>query len=282
MHMLIVLVTLCRGPTAVASSSHYYNMDREGSGSSEDSLTPPHTEGGVFSAEETDRDEWFSGDGPPLQMLGGTSSELDDVRLVVPPGCVVLCGHHTFHRATRAAAGAAWRCMFKLNMARVSEPVLVSAGGNTQSTGALLPELLRAESTAEQHRPVWTSTLAWLQGSTAPPPPLPLLEDAAMSVETADSEVEAVNAAVALGLDGGTVAVAALGRAFASADRERSRRAAMHGLGQIPMKRRRQQDGGRPCAHLLIYHSSEPMQLPPTPRTSKIPQRLWSARSHSY
>ena len=63
----------------------------------------------------------------------GHPEVLEDTRLVVPPGSVVICGHHTYHRATRKLAGAGWRAMFKLNAARVSD---ATAGPHTYSDPA--------------------------------------------------------------------------------------------------------------------------------------------------
>jgi hypothetical protein len=182
--------TLAQGPTAVVSNSHYYNVNREGRGSSEDSLVPIMDP--AASTEEQATDHWFSGRGPPIRMLTGGAEGgdplLQEVKLVVPPGTVVLCGHHTFHRATKRLRGSAAppRLMFKLNMASVSEPSPLT------TVAQLLPLDRRGDGGDDvtHHHPVWSSALARLCAvPSAPPLAIDKVAALAWTLRKSDSEV---------------------------------------------------------------------------------------------
>lgn len=227
------------GPTACVRGSHYYNIDREGKTRSEDDLgsitNVPTPEDFVL------RDQWFSGDGPSIRVLG-SSNVLEDTRLIVPPGSVVICGHHTYHRATRSVEGCQWRAMFKLNAARVSEPRCASSPpwlhqGDTDS-----PHHRLGDSESMAHHGVWEGVWGWLKGqdeaAAAQFQSPHSIESLSHILATSSSEVDCVDAGYSLGLlvhKAYTVAdrdaaLKALQRSFLSG-RERSRRASMHGLG---------------------------------------------------
>ena len=227
------------GPTACVRGSHYYNVDREGKRRSEDNL------GSITNVPTPEdfalRDQWFSGSGPSIRALG-RSKVLEDTRLVVPQGSVVICGHHTYHRATRSVEGCQWRAMFKLNAARVSEPRI--AGGpswlNVGDTDSPHHAFDDPESMA--HHGVWEGVWGWLKGQEEAaaaqfhsPHSIEALRD---TLATSNSEIDCVDAGYSLGLlvhKANTVAdreaaLIALQRSFVSG-RERSRRASMHGFG---------------------------------------------------
>ena len=202
------------GPTACVSGSHYYNIDREGYTRSEDNLSP--IEDIPQPDEFTARDEWFAGGGPPIRALG-SSEVLEDTRLIVPPGSVVICGHHTYHRATRSVEGSQWRAMFKLNAARVSEPEESVSWLQEESAHESLPHHAFGDRESMPHHGVWEGVWGWLngrQGSAAAgfrsPHSVAVL---AQTLATSDSEVDCVDAGYSLGLlvhKGGSDAAAAL------------------------------------------------------------------------
>ena len=223
------------GPTACVSGSHYYNIDREGKSRSEDDL------GSITNVPTPDdftlRDQWFSGGGPSIRVLGN-SQVLEDTRLVVPPGSIVICGHHTYHRATRSVEGCQWRAMFKLNAARVSEPSSAPSWLHDHDTA---PHHAFGDHDSMSHHGVWEGVWGWLNGrqdAAAQFQSPHSVESLARTLATSSSEVDCVDAGYSLGLlvhkaasgaESGT-ALAALEQSFLSA-RERSRRASMHGLG---------------------------------------------------
>ena len=227
------------GPTACVRGSHYYNVDREGKRRSEDNL------GSITNVPTPEdfalRDQWFSGSGPSIRALG-RSKVLEDTRLVVPQGSVVICGHHTYHRATRSVEGCQWRAMFKLNAARVSEPRI--AGGpswlNVGDTDG--PHHAFGDPESMAHHGVWEGVWGWLKGqeeaAAAQFHSPHSIESLCHTLGTSNSEVDCVDAGYSLGLlvhKANTVAnreaaLIALQRAFLSG-RERSRRASMHGFG---------------------------------------------------
>ena len=179
--------------------------------------------------------------GPPIRSKLGDSAVFEDTRLVVPPGSVVICGHHTYHRATRSVAGAPWRAMFKLNAARVSEPAvpLLPAGtpASWASAEAAAPHHQADDRRSAAHHGVWEGVWGWLHGRQLAAAEafqsLQPVEVLAATLVGSESELDCVEAGCSLGLlaqAGDGAALAALVGGFGSR-RERSRRASMHGLG---------------------------------------------------
>ena len=172
----------------------------------------------------------------------GSSKVLEDTRLIVPPGSVVICGHHTYHRATRSVEGCQWRAMFKLNAARVSEP-RVTGGPSWLHEGDIdSPHHLFGDHASMAHHGVWEGVWGWLKGqdeaAAAQFQSPHSIESLRRTLATSSSEVDCVDAGYSLGLlvhKAATIAdrdaaLSALQSSFLSG-RERSRRASMHGFG---------------------------------------------------
>eukprot|EP01052_Picozoa_sp_SAG31_P032967 SAG31_NODE_3670_length_4002_cov_17.262875_1_plen_745_part_00 len=135
--------TLEMGCTAVCRGSQFLTVDRHRWPNSEDRLdvgVPPQ----ALASDEQALTHWRMLDekarrvpsvedpvarnealAAPISKLG-LRAENAEVRVVVPPGGVLLCHRECFHRATRAMEGAAWRPMFKMGASRVCDPVCPS------------------------------------------------------------------------------------------------------------------------------------------------------------
>ncbi len=132
--------TLDMGCTAVCRGSQYLTVDRERWPNSEDRLdvgAPPKASATddqalkhwrvlderarrVPSMEDaTAREVALSA---PIARLGLCAKDAE-VRVVVPPGGLLVCHRECYHRATRRADGARWRPMFKMGASRVCDPV---------------------------------------------------------------------------------------------------------------------------------------------------------------
>ena len=132
--------TLEMGTTAVCRGSQYLAVDRERWPNSEDRLDVGLPPPASASDDEALR-HWRRLDeqarlvpsladvaaredalAAPIHRLGLRAAEAE-LRVVVPPGGVLLCHRECFHRATRPHEGAAWRPMFKMGASRVCDPV---------------------------------------------------------------------------------------------------------------------------------------------------------------
>ena len=132
--------TLEMGCTAVCRGSQFLTVDRHRWPNSEDRLDvglPPQASMSDEEAlahwrvldEEARRvpriDDPIAREealATPISTLGLHAVDAE-LRVVVPPGGVILCHRECFHRATRPVEGAAWRPMFKMGASRVCDPV---------------------------------------------------------------------------------------------------------------------------------------------------------------
>ena len=115
----------------------------------------------------------------------------EEVRVVVPPGTILLHHYEISHRATgRKQEDAPWRCMFKLQFARCSEPREPS----WNASGAGNPFAGRSES------PWLADCWDWLSGNTGPTVTGGSATPTDVLVERldADTEVERMAAAYSL------------------------------------------------------------------------------------
>ncbi len=129
-HLLVMYypqdTTLDMGPTTVIPQSHYPALNREGSHTSEQHLSLPHSDGGGGGDEplppsiEGPADRQRMADARAL--LGDDS--VAEKKLVARAGTLVLCHLDLFHRGSRALVETApWRPMFAIrNLVRCSDP----------------------------------------------------------------------------------------------------------------------------------------------------------------
>lgn len=146
---------------------------------------------------------------------GPTPVEVDEeVRVVVPPGTVLLHHYEISHRATgRTEDDAPWRCMFKLQFARCSEPTEPSWRTSGVGTNPF----------ANHTNPALADCWDWLSGkpgATTTSSPLQSVDELVRSLD-ADTEVERAHAAYSLAVAvrcGSTDALDGLMNALQSVD----------------------------------------------------------------
>eukprot|EP01043_Picozoa_sp_COSAG02_P051050 COSAG02_NODE_5323_length_4438_cov_6.014519_3_plen_744_part_00 len=245
--------TLDMGCTAVCRGSQYLTVDRERWPNSEDRLdvgAPPDvsaTDDQALKhwrilderarrvpgmADATAREAALSA---PIARLGLCADDAE-VRVVVPPGGVLVCHRECYHRATRCAVGARWRPMFKMGASRVCDPVCPAWVCSDDLTAAKNREQSSVNAIVRAHWS-WHCGTDRPQFSAASGITLPQTNAiSAVLTEPSASETERIAAAYALGeivvgcaKNSSVMAVTQLLQSF-DADAEAVRRAASYGL----------------------------------------------------